>query len=343
MYQISLVHNTLWNWGEYLRIVNVLDDHDQVSLVNSPADIVRDPTSWVPSLVAGVTGTPQPAYMFFGSGTVLRKPPGEIFQGITIPITTTSETEAQRLAWGWEMSVGQGKSKLHLGQPPAPSGMPLLLGQNGDLVQGTPFTPQYTVTKPKAVRGHRRIINKTTWFNTWATGLNLRLSGYDMHYTVGSDFAYRHIRVMYAANNVQLTPPPLIDLEGEESTGYRWAGVTDRDRIFAENVLDCLRPGESKTFSWRLGDITMMATPDMKALEASTIADIPYRVTRAVEVFKTDLTYIATVMAKYNRETADFQISTVAIGQLPPQPMDSGAPLVPSTDEQNILAAVLED
>jgi hypothetical protein len=150
-------------------------------------------------------------------------------------------------------------------------------------------------------------------------GLLTRFHGYDLKYTVGSDIRYAHTRNMWAANNVQLVTPPILDMDAEDSSRYRWLGTIERDTTFSENPMDKMMPGETRSFVWKDLKSVVMREASMKALPAAQFYSVNTTVTRAYTAFVTDLNYVQSVLASYDPKVQGFHLALTMLGQLPQQ------------------------
>jgi hypothetical protein len=231
MVPVSIIHDSLWNWAEYLRRVNVLDGNQQLYNVVNPEMVNRDRTHWIASLISAMIGKPQPANLFLDCGTLYDKPFDQFFSDISIKVDITNETDAQIALWGWTRNTIGGVTTISINQPVAPSGLAIVVGQKGSLLDDTPLSAEFTVKRPVADHGIVRRQYRTDWYNTWAMGTVMRFNGYDLNYTLGSDMTYSHRRVLYAANNVQVAVPPVLDVGGYEYAPYRWFGPTERQHV----------------------------------------------------------------------------------------------------------------
>jgi hypothetical protein len=315
----GFVHNTLWQWGEYMRFMNLSDGLEQLSAVHRPGEVSRPRESWIPGIISGVTGKAMPANIFLDCGTIYKDDPSDMFVGKVVNIDSTTETDLQRKSWGWSTRTLTSGLALTLNQPAAPSGIVLVIGSAGSLLSGTPLCPKFLVTKPEVDYGITRTLIRSSWFNTWAMGVVTRFHGYDLKYTVGSDSKYANTRDMWAANNVQIVTPPVLDMDTADYSRYRWLGTVDRDVTFAENPMDKMSPGEQRSFVWKNMKAVVMRKADIKSLPAAQFSSTAMTVTKAYTAFVTDLNYVQSVLSSYDPTTQGFQLALTRLGQLPQQ------------------------
>jgi hypothetical protein len=246
-------------------------------------------------------------------------------------------TDDQVKLWSWTKQGAGTSQHFQLIQPAPPGCIALVINSGGSLVSGTPLAQNFSIVKPLTQQGLRRTLCRSDFYNTWAMGLVLRFHGYDLGYTVGSDVNYTQERQLWAPNSVQIAYPPMFDTSAETYTEYRWFGVRQRDNVFAEDPNHKMLQEGRKDMFWYCTKLRLKSKADMKAYAATTVVSARRSVNIIVHEFKTDLNYIASVVARYNNQTQGFQIDSTVIGTVVP-PESIATKLQAQDQDQSVMA-----
>lgn len=344
MLQASIAHDALWCWAEYLRCVNIRDSVQQMKKLIHGKYVFRDPAVWVPTLLSAMIGKPQPTVIFQGCGIIITRPPDVMFSGMSIIVDKVNEEQTELDKWGWSLVIKNNIKKIFLNQPAPPSGIVLVVGLGGTLLDGTPLSHEFMIERSVRREGVTRLMTITDWYNVWSLGMVTHLNGFDLHYHNHRTGPDNETITTYAANDVQLIVPPVFYIHADNNDWplYNIISINERKNKFGvDDPTRRMDEGEVRRLRWKTTPAIFANKNDMTAMDAChNIIARPVVASKMIKTVVTDVNYVVGVYAKYDTTEQDFQVEYQMLGELPHIQSERPLPLHVPVNEQHAIIQV---
>ncbi|BAT62485.1 capsid protein [Red clover powdery mildew-associated totivirus 5] len=298
----SVFVNSCWFWAEYLTIYNKTNSYDLA------AGLLRGNDSWLVErerpdiMVSALIGRPVPIAVHSCCTTQWAKPLSELAR-LKVCFGTISLTG--RDDYNYTLSD---KDVIFNSVVP-PSGLALVTGLGGSLIQGTPYGSMFGINQAVKVRKGMRTITSLNYNDLWALGVVSRFNGYDLKYKCPSS---ENVHTIYAANNVSIANPPVLFDPEASNLSYAIRSITERDIVFGSDTTTLL--SSKSVFYWNRFESTTLESPKWSAGIISNDVEEAVLI-RGFECYLDETKkYTVAISAEYDVEVSDFHVAKLTAG-----------------------------
>nr|QED42973.1 putative CP [Phakopsora totivirus A] len=298
----SLFLNTSWYWGEFMSIYNTTNTHDLIKKINNYDPALLDETIRADALVSAVVGkrvlrcTFRDCYTYMDFGLESQFDKFIPFGKLNLPHLED---------YGYKTNNDQ----VTFEKLVAPSCVTLILGLNGSLLEGTPYSASFNINPVVPVDDFGVFREGLNYQDLWGYGVLARWNGHDVY--------YKHPRTnskhkIYAANDISIAVPPVPPYGVRRAESYQLAGISYRDMSWGGNFDWALQQG--LCCWWERKQVCLLDAPKWGAAKA------PYTESRMKlePILKIDTAlvenYMGAILSRYDVHLSDFQVSLTRPG-----------------------------